>query len=302
MTEAQSRLRTRSAPGDGDALPGAVAAFAPGLLQSLQNLGFTLIEAQAYCALLRQPGSSGYRIAHAIGKSQGNTYTALTGLSRKGAVVAAEGAPRSYYPVPAAELFASLERRFTQDCEQARLGLETLSAPATGTAVIHFANEAEAMSRARAMLLQATSTVVYELFPTTYAALAEDFRSATRRLQGACQGVLFTAGPVDPELNAPLSTRAEPVLRALPDDTVCLVVDGRQVLYAMFDRVTGRLKDGVWSNDLLLVYLVHNGLVSDIILHRSGWLDQIGSPNLSLLGRFPPIYRDVINTPDYGDT
>ncbi len=92
--------------------PAPTAPDAQSAEHALAALGFTDTEAAVYCELLRAAPSTGYRLAHAIGKAAANVYQALAALSQKGAVLVEDREARTYRATPPAELLAMLKHSF----------------------------------------------------------------------------------------------------------------------------------------------------------------------------------------------
>src|SRR5579864_3881046 len=121
-------IRSRTAPpGQSPAVHATPEADSPE--QALAGLGFTDTEAAVYCELLRAAPSTGYRLAHAIGKAPANVYQALASLSQKGAVLVEDREARAYRATPPDELLAMLKHSFDGRAVEARAALEMVYAP-----------------------------------------------------------------------------------------------------------------------------------------------------------------------------
>jgi len=66
-------------------------------LEILMELGFTNLEAQIYITLLQNPESTGYKVAHLLGKPIPNTYKALSKLKAKKAILSDESVKNQVY-------------------------------------------------------------------------------------------------------------------------------------------------------------------------------------------------------------
>lgn len=257
------------------------------LLASLQSLGFTSVEALVYRELAHTPGQTGYRLAHAIGKSQGNTYQALNGLVQKGAVLSSAGETKLYTAVPAAELLSTLRRRFERTCETVDSALCELQRPPAETVIARLESREQVLERARWMLGEAKETAVFEAFPASFEILKPHIADAVARLGPACAGLVMLDPKLSPDANVGVSRRARVLLDSLDYDHFALAVDANSFLFAQFEKQDLRVRQAIWMNDSVLCGFLHSALVSDVILHRSELLDAVGSPNLHLLGRFP---------------
>src|SRR3712207_2237297 len=125
-------------------------------VQVLTTLGFNETEALVYCDLLKNPGSTGYRVARSINKAQANTYQTLNSLVQKGAVVFEEGDTRSFRATPPDELLARLRRTFEHQFDEARSSLSRLeSSGEADERIYQLRNAEQVLERARAMLAAA---------------------------------------------------------------------------------------------------------------------------------------------------
>ena len=141
-----------------------------------------------------------------------------------------------------------------------------------------------------ALIRRAQETLVVELFPQQWPALADPSPQPGERLGQACAVLLFSSDPPAPDSrlpNASTSRVSEAVLKNLPYAQLAIIADGRQVVLAAQSTTSGALLRGLWSDDPLLSRLRHNGLVSDILIHRSEGIQAFRSPNREFLGRRP---------------
>lgn len=75
----------------------------PDAAELLTRFGLTRQEAAIYLLLLTEGNKTGYEVAKLTGISRSNAYTALAGLTEKGAACVAEDTATRYSPVPAEE-------------------------------------------------------------------------------------------------------------------------------------------------------------------------------------------------------
>lgn len=263
-------------------------------LSSLEDLGFTPLEAVVYREVLRHPDCSGYAIAKAIGRPEGNTYNVLAALTERGAVAASETRPRTFRATPPRDLLQRLRREFEARCAAAEDVLGELEAPAPEGSIYRLTSLDQLYDRARGMIAAAERTIVYEAFPAPFAALSGELAQAAGRLgQGAVGLVLQQAEGLE-AAHARLSRRAADVRSAFTAQSLTLITDAAQVLLAVLSGDGRRLLRATYFDDLFLGYLTHSGIVSDIILHTSDLIEQIGSPNRFLLGQLPPSLEAVV--------
>ena len=264
-------------------------------VEVLTTLGFNETEALVYCDLLKNPGSTGYRVARSINKAQANTYQTLNSLVQKGAVVFEEGDTRSFRATPPAELLARLRRTFLQHFEEAQTSLSRLQAKADGDERIYqLRNTEQVVERARAMLAAAEETVAFSWFPGWAEALNADLKAAVER-GAAAAGLILRPEDHVPGAKTVLSKVAQGVLDVWPGEQLILVVDGRQFLLALKERgAGGELRQAYWAQNMFVATILHNALSSDTLVHGSELILEIGgSIQKHLYGRYPPGFREL---------
>lgn len=84
------------------------------MVEELQNLGLTELEAKCYESLISIGSQTGYEIAKNIGSSRSNVYASLKSLSDKGAILVSEGQSRSYTAIDPDDLIMILTNKFKQ--------------------------------------------------------------------------------------------------------------------------------------------------------------------------------------------
>lgn len=269
-------------------------AIVPETLHILGELGFNDTEALVYCELLRAPGSTGYRVAQSLGKAQASAYAALAALETKGAVMYDDSETRAYRAVPPSELLGRLRKKFDHNFERANELLESLEAPANDTRIYQLRNLDQVYERVRTMLREATETVVFEIFPGPLAELKADIMAAAKRGVRVA-GLVLSPEDVIEGVKCVVSPQGKAIEEAFPGQQVTLVVDAAQFLVALVDR-GGQVQHGMWTANSYLAFLFGNGIVSDVVLHGSDYLDEIGgSPNRHLFRDFPPGYHALMD-------
>ena len=269
-------------------------AIVPETLQILGELGFNDTEALVYCELLRNPGATGYRVAQSLGKAQASAYAALAALETKGAVMYDDSETRAYRAVPPSELLGRLRKKFDFHFDRAAQLLESVEAPTGDTRIYQLRNLEQVYERARTMLREARETVVFELFPGPLEELKEDLKAARDR------GVKVAGMVLRPEdaiegVNCTVSRRGDWLLETWPGQQVILVIDASEFLVALI-AAGGQVSHGVWTANGYLALLFGNGIVSDVVLHGSPYMDEIGgSPNRFLFENLPPGYRAMLD-------
>ncbi len=82
------------------------------LINHLKELGFTQYEAKAYIALLQASHSTGYELGKISGIPASKIYEVLGKLQEKQMVLALEGEPRRYIPLPPDEVLSRLKAHY----------------------------------------------------------------------------------------------------------------------------------------------------------------------------------------------
>lgn len=259
--------------------------------QHLLAFGFTETEARAYCELLKAAPATGYRLAQAVGKAPANVYQALAALAQKGAVIADEGDPKSYRPVPPAQLLAALERDLSGRLAAAGEALTALHAPASDDHLYQLKSAPQVMEAARALIAGAREILLFDLFPTPLAALRPELEAAAARgviVAGRAYAPLPDATPIRLVVldNALVAER-------WPGQQITLVTDAAAHLVALLSPDGAQVLNGVWSDSPYLSCLQHSSLASEIRLAR---LEPLDDPlaDISLLRAFPSGLRRLI--------
>jgi sugar-specific transcriptional regulator TrmB len=260
----------------------------------LTTLGFNETEALVYCDLLKNPGSTGYRVARSINKAQANTYQTLNSLVQKGAAVFEEGDTRSFRATPPAELLARLRREFEQQFDTAQTSLTQLEAKAADDERIYqLRNTDQVIERARAMLAAAEETISFSWFPSWAQELRDDLAQAVGRGVAAAGLILRPEDDV-PGAKCVLSKIADVLVDIWPGEQIILVIDGRQFLLALADSPSGELRQAYWARNAFLATIMHNALSSDTLVHGSNLILEIGgSIQRHLYGKLTPGFRDM---------
>jgi HTH-type transcriptional regulator, sugar sensing transcriptional regulator len=258
--------------------------------QALSALGFTDTEAAVYCELLRAAPSTGYRLAHAIGKAPVNVYQALAALSQKGAVLIEDREARTYRATAPEELLTMLQHNFEGRSAEARTALEGLYAPVADDRLYQLTTVSQVYGRAEAMIERAQEVLLFDLFPAPFARLRPDLDRATAR------GVRVAGVVYEPVADCGFVTAASPggapIVERWPGLQLSLAVDAREHLQALLSRDETQVKHGVWSDSSYLACLEHNGLACEIWVSLGPGAAAAGT--LSLFAIYPPGLRDLL--------
>jgi len=256
----------------------------------LGQLGFTDLEAQIYCELLKRSPLTGYRLAQTVGKAAANVYQSLITLEQKGAVIVETGDTRSYRPVAPAEMLAALQARFSRRQSAAMAALERLHAPAQSDKIFQLRDSVQAMERARQMLEGASEIILFDLFPGPFRLLRSHLsRVAARGVRVA--GVIYSEESCDDFLCVQ-SHGQTLVPEKWPGSQLTLVADAREFLVALLSDDADELHHGLWTDSLYLSCLQHSGLACEIRLSALALRNEDPLASLSLLPATPRGLRE----------
>ena len=253
--------------------------------KALTELGFTDLEAQLYCALLKRSPVTGYRLAQTVGKAAANVYQALVALEQRGAVVVEAGDTKSYRPVAPMEMMAALQARFSASQAAAANALERLHAPAQSDKIFQLRNSVQAIERARQMIEDAREIVLFDLFPGPFQVLKSQLALAAARGVRVA-GVVYSEECSD-DFQCVRSHGQGRVPDNWPGAQLTLVADAREFLVALLSEDVEELQHGLWSDSLYLSCLQHSGLACEIRLSALGLRNEDPLASLSLLPAMP---------------
>lgn len=251
----------------------------------LTSFGFTDLESKLYVELMRHAPATGYRLAQLVGKAPANTYQALAGLGRKGAIVGTDTEPKAYRPIAPAELFAGLRQNFDTAAQQAVSALEAMHAPVEEDRLYRVKSVSQALARARALIENAQRIILFDLFPQPLAMLHDALVAATQR-GVTVAGLVYQKSPDTPYTQV-LAVSADFAARRWPGQQMSLIADAHDVLLALIAHRGEELLQGLWSDSSFLACVHHSGLSAEIRLSaRSG---KVRDPleHLSLLTARP---------------
>lgn len=256
----------------------------------LAEFGFNESEALVYCELLTAPGSTGYRIAHSIGKAPPNIYRTLGSLVQKGAAVVEDSAAKTYRAIPPGELVANLTTRFKERCSAVAAALEPLTVRRPEDRVYQIKTAEHAYQRAGHMMSRARELVLFDMFPDPLARLSPSLSAAAER--GVRVAGKVYAEPTGLPTAVETSRLAGLNFQRWPGEQLTIVVDATEYLVALFDRDSGVLRHGFWTDSAYLSCLLHSGLTAELIASAAPRDARFTS--LGLLKSSPPGFRALL--------
>jgi sugar-specific transcriptional regulator TrmB len=247
----------------------------------LTELGFSGAEAEAYLALLQEPGATGYRVARVVGKPVPNTYKALDALHKKGAIVVDEsGRGRTYTALPIAEFFEGMKRRLDSMRAHLEEELRGMTAGAVEGGIFQLTSPDQVYGRIRTMLREAKSVVLVDIFPAPLKHLRTDIEAAARR--GVHVWVMvYEPGDIKGcEVIAP--RKPAPHLEIWKADWLNVVVDSREVVYSLLKKDESGVHRAVWIKDPYLAMQAFSGAYHEFMFDRAGQLLDQNKPREEL--------------------
>jgi HTH-type transcriptional regulator, sugar sensing transcriptional regulator len=257
---------------------------------SLAGLGFTGLEAQLYCELLKASPATGYGLAQRVGKAPANVYQALASLARKGVIVIDDDEVRSFVPLPPAEVLGSLQRSFDARRAEAESALAGLFRPPEPDRSYRIKSPERVYEIARRMIGEAREVVLFDLFPEPLATLRDALSAAAAR-SAMVVGLGYQPEPEGSPIEVVMTVGAG-VQANLPGVLIRLAVDARQSLNALLSRDGRQVLHAAWSDSPFLACLQHDGMGCEIRLsalapdRKQDRFWQLGLLHLAPLGLF----------------
>jgi len=101
------------------------------IVDAMKALNFTLSDARAYIALLKEHPATGYELAARSGVPRSAIYTVLRRLVGLGLINEIQQNPARFLPLPPERLFELLESRFTRSLDSLKTAMSKLERPTT---------------------------------------------------------------------------------------------------------------------------------------------------------------------------
>ena len=231
---------------------------------TLEQLGFTALEAATYIALLESSPSTAYQVAKRTGKPVANTYKAIASLSAKGAVVLDDGGKQLCRAVDPVELLERLQQKQQALTKKAAELLNGIGKPAADSRVYQLEDVSAVYARARAMLKRAQQVVVMEAFPRPVAELKGDLTATARRkvrVTLQCYANEKITGVVTVPFN-----RAAEILQSEPGQLISLSVDRRELLLALISHDDRTVLQAVYTASSFLASILYAYLGSEMCI------------------------------------
>ncbi len=252
----------------------------------LSDVGFTGLEGSVYLALLREPCSTGYRIAQLIGKPAANIYMALDSLRAKGAVMVDETSrTKTYSAMPLATYLEGKRRELEEKQREFEKEVAGLEPSAAEGGIFRLIGADQVYARARKMLEGARSAVLLDVFPGPLDELRPDVVRALKRgvhvfIKAYRPAELRGADIVCPEKGDAAD------LKIWNGDWLNVAVDCRESLFSFLKPDGKGVHDAVWNRNQYLGMMNFNGLVFELLLTRTTQLLRQGKTREEIAPEF----------------
>jgi HTH-type transcriptional regulator, sugar sensing transcriptional regulator len=233
-------------------------------MESLVGLGFTRLEAAVYVFLLKHGPATGYQVAKSINKPNSNTYQALEALALRGFLEVEEGKRRLFRAVPYREVLGQLEATFQERRDAAARDLASIPPARSDYQVYTIRTVSQSLERCRAMLSEARTKVLIDVFPGIVHHIRDDLAAC------AARGVDVTAKVYEkieiPGARIVIDSRGNDVPQNWGIQWLNLIVDGKEHMYACLDATGRRVIHAIWNQGPYLAFLFHSGLLAEIVV------------------------------------
>jgi HTH-type transcriptional regulator, sugar sensing transcriptional regulator len=163
------------------------------VVAAMKELGFTVTDAKAYVALLKNHPATGYELAARSGVPRSAVYNVLKRLEGLGLVTAVQDKPAKYRPLPPQHLMELVESRFNRTISDLRESLESLAAPTTEAATWTTQGYGPMLEQARALIEGSKKSLYASLWGREADRLAVPLRQAAAN---DVDVVLFSFNPL----------------------------------------------------------------------------------------------------------
>lgn len=232
------------------------------IIQIINKLGFTTLEAEIYVFLLQHSPATGYKIAKGIRRSFTNTYKALAGLHSKGAILVDEAESKLSRAVPIEELMDQIEARFREQRNRVIAAVNQLPLSPKDRRIYHLASVDQVYERARSMLNECEERALLELFPEPCAMLRPDVEETARR--GIKIAVRVYGEEKIEGVHLIQSPFGEQNLRVWRSQWLAIFVDGRQFLLGHLGEGGRGVYEAVWSANPFIARAFYSYVNSDL--------------------------------------
>lgn len=237
-------------------------SFSKSSVRALTDLGLNNLEAHVYLALLKDPGSTGYRIAKTLGKAVSNVYQALESLTKQGFVILQyEGKDRLFSPIPVTEMITRLKSDIDRKTSVLEEELRNLETPKLETAIYKIDNREQLFNKVTTLIDNAQGSILL----TADAFFIRQFQENLEAAGNRGRKILILGYEKIPFENCEfllLDTRGK---SPWPGHWIIMDVDGIQHLIAFFEKPE-TLTHAIWCDDQYVSFWIHFFMLADFTL------------------------------------
>ncbi len=232
------------------------------VVEAMKALNFTLSDARAYVALLKEHPATGYELAARSGVPRSAIYTVLRRLVGLGLINEIQQRPAKFVPLPPDKLLELLQTRFNRNLQGLESAMEKLATPAADTSTWTLLGYARMLDQAETLIRNAERSVHLSLWRREVLALKPALERAVKR---GLDVVVFSFNPVPDGLGETLSYAIdETELEGHWQHKVVLIADHRRLLVG--EAEPHEHNRSVVTDEPTLVEMAVSNLVLDITL------------------------------------
>lgn len=257
----------------------------------LKDFGFTPLQANLYLALMAEPGSTGYHLAHEVGSPTANVYKALAEMAARGLVTADEsGRARQYTAVPFSEFFVQYEAALRRKSRELERALEEITPKESITQIHKLQSFDQTLGRAMSIIKEAKATLVVDAFPEVLDRLRPLLESR------AADGVRILVHTYEPYALAGCKVvvpRSDSALwRRVPERAFDIAADGEQFIIANFSMDYSTVIEALYSNHIYLSLMIYASLTRGMLVYEleeaEGYPEEVRAGFSSFLRSWEP--------------
>ena len=231
-------------------------------VKALSDLGLNNLEANVYLALLKNPGTTGYRIAKELGKAVSNVYQALESLALQGvALQRYEGKDRIYSPLPLNEVISLFKTNHENRIAVLEDELKDFESPVIESAIYKINSSNQLFNKITSLLKEVNSSVLI----TADSFFLERLRPQLETAGSRGKTILILGYEDLVFKNCDFLKLSSGKKAPWPGHWIIIDIDGIQHLIAFFEK-PDTLTHAVWCNDQYVSYWIHFFMLADFTL------------------------------------
>lgn len=227
-------------------------------IKSLNELGFTELEATIYSYLVENSPATPYRIAQDIGKPVANTYKTVESLYQKGAILIDETNSRLCQAIPPDELLGKLKNSFLDRHQTASAALSQLKPSGDHEKIFSLATAEQVFERCQKLIEQAETIVLVDAYPGVVERLKPWLEDAAERKVAV---VLQAYEPLEMKgVEIVAFQSAELMLQRWRGNWLIVVIDGAEYLFAFLSDDGASVRNAIYCGSAFLALPQHSNL------------------------------------------